>query len=65
MLIAETDGAGSVEWVWVYRDARRRSRPVKPAIDRFDTIEDIEVTGAPKAAVAKWLIDKDCLRRAR
>jgi hypothetical protein len=63
MLIAETDRAGRVEWVWVYSETRRHCRPVKPAIDLFKSLDGVAVSGAPKSSVVKWLIEKDCLRR--
>lgn len=54
VLIAETDEAGRVSWVWVLKSGERIPRPFRRrdiglAIDRF------KLVGAARDEIASWL----------
>lgn len=53
--IAETNGEGIIEWVWVARIDQPTSRPFNPSVDRFDPRHPAHFHGAHPAAIMSWL----------
>lgn len=55
LYIAETDGGGTIECVWVSRPAGRYPTLYDPARHRFDPADPAEFSGSTKSAISSWL----------
>lgn len=53
--VAETNGDGHIEWVWVFRRRSRTAKPFDPRRERFDPFRPAEFVGAPPMAMMSWL----------
>lgn len=57
-LIAETDASGKVICVWMSRTGGRTARPVTVALAQSLALADVEVSGAPRDAIAAWVAER-------
>jgi hypothetical protein len=55
LFVAETDEAGSVQWVWVATADGRRVRPARPGTDHFGNLSKARFYGARAEDIRGWL----------
>jgi hypothetical protein len=64
VLIAETDEAGGVAWVWRYAEVDRQPRPVAPGEPCGIDPEAADIHGAERSVVLRWLAARGCLSQS-
>ena len=56
--IAETDGKGSVAWVWRFGQDDRTARPLVPARLGLADLDGASFHGASEQAIRRWVMDR-------
>jgi len=58
LYVAETNGDGHIEHVWIVLKEGKPARPFDPSLHSFVADERAEFTGAERAAIKSWLAAK-------